>query len=324
MKILIYGGGAVGLGIGSCLIKSGVSLDIIARPNTVKCLLQEGLRRTGIFGDYVASPTQFNSYTNIDSLPKTDYDYILIMSKAYDVEPLCKALFFSKSLNPINTKIIIFNNGWGTHEIVSQFTNKTNIYNARVITGFIRNKPNKVDITVHADAIHIGSLYNTDNLFETSTLSKLINDGGIPCESVSDIMADLWAKMLYNCALNPLGAILEVNYGELGEHSGTRSIMENVIQETFDVMIALGYHTHWTSVENYISSFYSTFLPSTYAHNSSMLQDICAGKKTEIDFLNGVIVEGAKKTHQIECTNSLLRELIKFKEVTGACSKTRL
>lgn len=45
----------------------------------------------------------------------------------------------------------------------------------------------------------------------------MIGEGDIPCVSVTDIEKDLWAKMLYNCALNPLGAILDMPYGVLAD-----------------------------------------------------------------------------------------------------------
>ncbi len=311
MKTLIYGAGAVGLGIASFLLKADADIDIIARQSTAKSLSILGLVRTGIFGDYVASPNQFNAYHDLESLGNKHYDYILICAKTYDIESICKNIFSSNLSNLTTSKIILFNNGWKTHEIASQFTN--HVYNARIITGFIRTKPNQVDITVHADTIHIGNI-STNDPSAVIPISELINSGGIPCKTVTDIAADLWAKMLYNCALNPVGAILEVPYGKLGEHPGTRSIMEGIIQEVFEVMTAMGYHIHWDNADDYIETFYSTLLPATYAHKSSMLQDIKAGKRTEIDFLNGVIVENAKQLNKNANTNKMITELIKSKE----------
>ena len=75
---------------------------------------------------------------------------------------------------------------------------------------------NEVEITVHADSIHIGSLFDGD-LLCMEKLCELITKGDIPCEKTDSIEKDLWAKMLYNCALNPLGAILDVPYGVLAE-----------------------------------------------------------------------------------------------------------
>jgi len=62
-------------------------------------------------------------------------------------------------------------------------------------------------------------------------LSDDCNNAGIPTEIVSNIMAFIWGKVLYNSALNPLGAILGVAYGKLGENEETKLIMEKIIRE---------------------------------------------------------------------------------------------
>ena len=63
MRILNYGAGAVGLGLDSCLIKSGQIVDIVARENTVSALKRYGLKRTGIFGNFYAPPNAFSCRT---------------------------------------------------------------------------------------------------------------------------------------------------------------------------------------------------------------------------------------------------------------------
>jgi 2-dehydropantoate 2-reductase len=56
MRALIYGGGAVGLGVASCLIRSGEEVEIIAREGTASALRKGGLIRTGIFGSFEFGP----------------------------------------------------------------------------------------------------------------------------------------------------------------------------------------------------------------------------------------------------------------------------
>ena len=75
MRTLVYGGGSVGLGIASCLLKAGGQVDIIAREDTVRDLRKAGLTRAGIFGDYHAEPSRFSSYRLLDEMPKRGYDY---------------------------------------------------------------------------------------------------------------------------------------------------------------------------------------------------------------------------------------------------------
>ena len=72
--------------------------------------------------------------------------------------------------------------------------------------------------------------------------------------------------------------------------------MEIIVNEVFSVMHAMGYRTHWNNSISYMEDFYGKLLPSTYDHESSMLQDLRAGKMTEIEAINGVIVlEGEKR-----------------------------
>ena len=78
MKALVYGGGAVGLGLASCLLKSRAHVDILARENTVSVLREKGLVRTGIFGDFQAAPSQFGSVVTLEDLPAEAYDFILV------------------------------------------------------------------------------------------------------------------------------------------------------------------------------------------------------------------------------------------------------
>ena len=84
MNILLYGAGAVGLGLASCLLKTGNRVDLIGREDTVTALKQNGLERTGLFGDCTAAPQSFGAYTSLNELPKNDYDFILVCTKSFD------------------------------------------------------------------------------------------------------------------------------------------------------------------------------------------------------------------------------------------------
>jgi len=317
VKILIYGAGAVGLGIGSCLLKSGDGVELIAREDTVSSLHRHGLTRTGIFGEYHANPNSFGCYSSIEELPEQRYDYIMVSTKSYDSPTAAKAISALPDTMRRESRIVLCQNGWGNAEIFASCLPQEQIYNARVITGFLRPEKHHVDITVHADAIHIGSLFEGD-LTPIEHLCDSISKGDIPCEVTEDIGKDLWAKMLYNCALNPPGAILKVPYGTLGEWDYTRTLMNCVIEEIFCVMKESGHETHWDCAEDYLEAFYGQLVPSTAAHNSSMLQDIQAKKKTEIDALNGAVLQLAERFHVDTPFNFVLCNMIKFLEMNNS------
>jgi 2-dehydropantoate 2-reductase len=313
MRALIYGGGAVGLGIASFLLKSKDEVDIVARESTVSALRKNGLVRTGIRGDYSAGPSAFGSYISLNDIEKKGYDYILVCTKSFDSLGAARDLSQYDSLFCDKTKIILFQNGWGNAEVFLSFFDKDKIYNARVITGFRRPKKNEVTITVHADSIHIGSMFNED-LECIEKLCESIDKGGIPCEATGDIEKDLWAKMLYNCALNPLGAILDVPYGVLAEHEPSRIIMKGIIEEVFEVLKTAGHETHWQSPQDFLEVFYEKLVPDTAKHKSSTLQDILAKKKTEIEALNGAVIKLAEK-HEVHVPyNAAVYNIVKFIE----------
>ncbi len=294
MRVLIYGGGAVGLGLASCLLKARVRTDIIAKEDTVQALRHGGLLRQGIFGSFHADAGSFDCAVSLNDFKDKLYDYILVCTKSFDSFNAAKDIVEHKFLTEDKTILVLSQNGWGNAEIFTSFFEKNKVYNARIITGFERPKKNEVVITVHADAIHIGSLYGGDTTC-VEPLCGSITKGGIPCEPAMEIGKDLWAKMLYNCALNPMGAILDVPYGALAENERTRNIMDHIVQEVFAVMKAAGYQTHWQSSQTFLDVFYSRLVPDTAKHFSSTLQDIKAHKRTEIDALNGAVIELAKK-----------------------------
>ena len=316
MRVLIYGGGAVGLGIASCLLKSDCAVEIIAREATVSALRKGGLVRKGIFGQYQAGPESFKSYTLLDELENTSFDYICVCTKSPDSAVTAKDIAKHNLMSNETTKIVLFQNGWGNAEKFTEYFPKKWIYNGRVITGFVRPKKNEVEITVHAEAIHIGSLFGGE-LPSVSALSDAINSGGIPCELTEDVGRDLWAKMLYNCSLNPLGAILDVPYGVLGERESTRQIMDGIIREVFAVMSAAGYKTHYESAEHFRQVFYERLVPDTAEHRSSTLQDIAAKKRTEIDALNGAVIKLAAEYNIDVPFNKAIYNIIKFIEEKG-------
>jgi len=313
MEVLIYGGGAVGLGLASCLLKAGAEVDIIAREDTVAALRKEGLVRRGIFGDHEAGPEAFGSYESLGKMGEKAFDYILVCVKSFDTGTAAKVLSGRLGVFGEQTKIVLCQNGWGNAEAFLSFFEQERIYSGRVITGFQRFKANGVEITVHAEAIHVGSLFGC----ESGCIDKLcegISKGGIPCEATEDIGKDLWAKMLYNCALNPLGAILGVPYGVLAENGHTRFIMNEIVREVFAVMKGAGYETHWEDGEAFLSVFYEKLVPDTAEHMSSTLQDILAGKETEIEALNGAVIRLAEQQGREVPYNLAVYNIIKFSE----------
>jgi 2-dehydropantoate 2-reductase len=313
MRVLIYGGGSVGLGVASCLLKSGgAALSILARPDTVTALKAAGLMRSGIFGDHRADGGTFDAVASASELAGKEFDWVLVCVKSYDTLSAAEELAAARLVGP-TTRIALLQNGYGNYETFAALFAPERVFVGRVITGFRRMAPNHVDITVHAAPVHVGSP-EPGRSIEAVDLCALVKRGGLPCEVSQTIVADLWAKILYNVLLNALGAVFGVPYGVLGESAHSRMLMAKLADEAFDVMAAEGHRTHWASASVFLEAFYRDQLPPTAAHESSMLQDLRNGRPTEVDALNGAIVTLGRQHGVPTPVNEMVTEMIKFLE----------
>ena len=122
-----------------------------------------------------------------------------------------------------------------------------------------------------------------------ATTAQVLAGAGIPCDAVPNVRAYLWAKVLYNAALNPLGALRRVPYGDLVQPAPWATI-EQVIGEAFACLAAASIAVFWRTADEYLAYLRDYQVPRTARHRSSMLQDVSRGRRTEIDFINGAIV----------------------------------
>jgi 2-dehydropantoate 2-reductase len=314
MQVAIIGAGAVGLALGSCLAAAGERPRLVVRDEAAAALLEgEGLGRSGLFGRHRAEAGAVGVCRSIAELARDPVDLVLVCVKSHHSEAVAEAVAAIWPELRGEPCVVLCQNGWGNAERFAKRLPRERIYNARVITGFRRTAPNHVEVTVHADAIHIGSLFGA-GLAPIEPLCHAIREGGIPCAPTHEIARDLWAKVLYNGLLNPLGALVGVPYGALGEREETRALMGAIALEIFAVMESAGYETHWPSAEAYLDTFYSELLPATALHESSMLQDLRAGRRTEIDSLSGAVAELAARHDVVAPVNSALATLIRAAE----------
>lgn len=309
MNILIAGAGAIGVALGASLASQGMDVTFYARSNTAAAIRAGGVKRTGIFGEVSLPAGQVHVAEDLSALPPGSVDRVLVCAKTLANEEISEKLNENRMLLASDGCIILLQNGWGNDRPYLRFFDRMQLFQARVITGFTREAPNISRITVHTAPILFGSLYGT----ETSGLKPLaeaISASGIPSEVTDQLSEALWAKMLYNTTLNPLGAVLNVPYGTLTESEHTKKLMNAMIRETFMVMNAYGYKTFWSTPEEYMEAFYGKLVPDTYAHRSSTLQDIEKKQKTEIGTLNGCIVRLAQEKGLSVPTHNMICELI--------------
>ena len=309
MKVLVIGTGAVGCAVAIAAANAGMETALLARGSTAKYIHEHNLKRIGIFGEISIQPEHLTIYENYEQIVSA-YDFIIIAVKTTANGAVAGELAAHRSILGQSGRIVIFQNGWGNDEpYLARFTT-SQVYNARVITGFERIAPGVTRVTVHTAPILLGSLHG-EPVKGLEPLARAIRDSGIPSETSEELEQALWAKVLYNTTLTPLGAILNMSYGQLTGSEHLIGIMNRLIEETFAVMDAAGYKTFWKSAAEYEELLYKKLIPDTFAHRSSTLQDIEKHQKTEIDTLNGCILRLGREHNVQTPTHAMIVELIK-------------
>ena len=307
MKFLILGAGALGTTFGGMLADAGHDVTLIGREKHIKPIREHGLRISGIWGSHVIE--NMVAMSKLKSNYEPDTDVVLLTTKSFDTENAMREL---QPLIGDNSVVISLQNGIGNEEIIARYVGKERTMGGTVITGFEMSKPGEVEITVSAATTKIGELNNKI----TPRLRKIVaifNDAGMPSDAVDNIRMHIWAKALYSAALNPLSAIFRVEYGKLTDpHSF--AVIEDLIHEAFEVAKAEGVELFWNNAGEYLDYLRREQIPPTEKHHSSMLNDIKRGKKTEIDFLNGVFVTLGKRHNIPTPVNETVVREIKFLE----------
>ncbi|GIW81659.1 MAG: putative 2-dehydropantoate 2-reductase [Gemmatales bacterium] len=255
--------------------------------------------------------TGLRLFSDASQIQESDWDAILITVKTYDTQSAVDAC---RRLVGPQTWLISIQNGHGNLEAMAAAFGADRILGARIITG-AEMKPGHVTITVHADALRLGPHHGEADLMPAARRwAAILDSAGVPTQASDQFLPYLWAKLLYNCALNPMGALLRLTYGELWEHPPCRQAMSDIFREAFAVCQAHGIPLFWQRPEDYEKVFDTELVPKTRNHYPSMLRDLEHRGRTEIDSMNGAVVELGKQHGIVTPVNAVLTAMIKRKE----------
>jgi len=314
MKIAVVGLGALGVAFATFLKEDGHTVYGITKEKYLPFFKGNKLYVEGIWGKHEA--VLDGVFAKAEDI-KEDIDLVIFAVKSYDTE---EAVNNIKNIISEKTYLLLTQNGYGNYEIVSSKIGKRHTLLSRVIFGSKVIKPGHVKITVNADDVRIGDPSKSIPEEEIIKIVCAIKHAGIPASYDPDVYKTLWDKILYNCALNPLGALLGCSYGTLAENKETRNIMDKIIDEIFLVTREHNIPLNWKSPDEYKNHFYKNLIPPTKDHFPSMYYDIKEGKKTEIDALNGAIVKLARERGILVPVNETIVNLVKVKEKLSSSS----
>jgi 2-dehydropantoate 2-reductase len=185
---------------------------------------------------------------------------------------------------------LLLQNGWGTADEARQVAPKgTPVFSGILMVGLERLSPSHMHIHAYGDATRVGSLFGEDKK-ALQAIFDAPRPGFIPFAYETDIQPIILTKLLYNICLNPLGALRRMTYGELMTNEETLRLMSDIAEEGIAALKAARGFALFASGEVYVrSELVPKWLAKVGPHRSSMLQDLEAGRKTEIDYLTGAI-----------------------------------
>ncbi len=317
--ILIAGAGSIGSVFGAKLRAAGYPVTLLGRRRHLEAIAARGLELSGLFGELTA-----RGFTLADDPARLDgrFPLILFSVKSYDTTAMARALAGRLAGDGV---IVSMQNGLGNIETLAADFGPNRVLGARVIFGAELPRPGAAHVTVFAEPVAIGpapAIRGQAAQGEAAPglerrakqIADLIDAAGIPSHWCADIMPTLWTKVLYNAALNPLGALLRLHYGALADDPDLRRIMDRVIEEAFAVARRLGVALPFAGTGEYLALFYGKLVPSTYDHRPSMLADLERRGRTEIGALNGKIAELAESMGLAAGLNRALTGLIRASE----------
>jgi len=308
MRYLILGTGALGSVFGGLLKHSGQSVAFLGRGPHFEELKGRGLVIDGIWGEYRLGPVATPEAPGADLKL---YDVILLCVKSFHTQEACRQ---ARPYLADDGLIISVQNGLGNLEIIAGAFGLARTIGARVIFGAQVMEPGRVTVTVYADRVLLGGLSPEAPGEMLEVVAADLNRAGIPAAVVDNILTHIWAKVIYNCALNPLGAILGGPYGVLGEDPETRELMRRIIEEIYQVAGGKQVSLSPAGAAEYFQHFLEDLVPPTASHWPSMWQDLRAGRRTEIEALNGAICRYGAELGVATPYNEAVSRLMRFLE----------
>ena len=294
MKIIVLGAGAIGSLYGARLSKLN-DVTLVARQEHAEKINKNGLKITGEENNVY----KLKATTEINEIE--DDTLIILTTKVHRSKDAIEPI---KNLIKKDTIILCLQNGLHSEEVVKEIVNGKCL----VLRGITA-----VGATfLEAGTVQFNNLSYTK--IEESPVSKELADNfdecGLRANVSENLKEDVWKKLILNCVLNPLSAILRRDNGGMSDE-GLNALKQLIVDECLKVANKDGATFDFDFVKAINNGIEGS------RNLSSMYQDILKEKKTEIDYLNGAVVELGKK-YGIKCpVNEALITIIREMEKTN-------
>jgi 2-dehydropantoate 2-reductase len=291
MTVQVFGAGSLGALIGSLLSDAGVDVHLVGRERVVDAFA-DGVRVEGTEG-FVARPS-------LSTEPR-EADITLVTVKSYDTPDAAEALA------PVvveDDAVVSLQNGMGNEEVLDEALDAT-VLGGTATYGANLNAEDGVVGYAGEGRVVVGD-YTGGASAEAERVADTLD--GVRTEATEGMDVRLWEKLAVNAAINPVTALTGARNGEALERA------EDVIRDTACEVERVA-ASHGVVLDGAERSAVRV-AEKTAENVSSTLQDVRAGRRTEIDALNGYVVDAAEGTDADVPVNRTLAALVRAVERT--------
>ena len=301
MKVAVVGAGAMGCLYAGAFHRAGAGVTLIdVDPGHLAAINSRGLEldtRAGVETLRLAALRPEHARETVD--------LVVLFTKTFHTDAALEGV---KSIIGPATHAMTLQNGLGNDEAVAR-----HVARERVIAG-VSTLPSDLigpgRVRSHGEGgSKIYPAYGGDAGF-AQQVAGLLTAGGLPTVLEPDIRAAIWSKAIFNAAMNALCALTRRTPGFLGAHEEAGALIRAVVLEGVRAAQASG-----VAIEAEPILDLTVVSVTDHAdHEASMLQDVKAGRRTEVDAINGAIVRAAQAAGVTVPVTETLWRLVKLEE----------
>lgn len=300
MHITIVGAGAMGSLFGAKLSVAARVTLLDPWIEHVRAVQDHGLTIVGLDGSEMNLPMTATS--DPDTVSEADLGIIFVKSHATQEASQWVSRFLAD-----DGLALTLQNGVGNADTISHVLGRDRAVAGVTSHGATLLGPGRVR---HAGQgpTHLGTRPEVAD--RLSRVVRILREAGFEVHISENLESLVWSKLLINVGINPLTAILRVPNGELLNIPSARVLMSRAVAEAEAVCRAKGIELTYSDPLARVEDV----ARATAANRSSMLQDVVRGAPTEIEVINGAVVEEGHRTGVDTPVNSCLAELVRALE----------
>jgi len=306
---VVVGAGAVGSFFGAMLARAGHRVTLIGRAPHVQAIERDGLQlhmAGRVESVRIAASTELAAVR--------DADLVLFCVKSTDTDAVARQI---APLLAADALVLSLQNGVDNAATLAHHVRQT-VVPTVVYVATAMPEPGTVkhfgrgdlvigprDAAAAQDAALAARLQAVADLFATAQ---------VPVRISPDVMAELWSKLMVNCAYNAISGLAQLPYGRMAALPAIREVMRAVVQEVVAVAQADGQNLPLAAALESMERIAGA-MP---AQLSSTAQDMARGKPSEIDHLNGFVARRGAELGIATPVNQTLHALVKLVEAGRA------